>query len=50
MLDPEAAIARTVVFRHAVIDVEEQSVGPLPDRMHHHLKPGGVRSPYPGPQ
>ena len=50
VLDPEPPVARSVRPRQAVVDVEDQAVGPLADGVHRHLQPGGIGSADPGPQ
>ena len=50
VLDPEAPVARAVRPGDAVVDVEDQAVGPLADGVHRHLEPGGVGGADPGAQ
>src|SRR6185312_9554527 len=48
VLDSKPAVAGPVRPGHAVVDVEEQPIGPLPDGMHRYLKPGRVGRADPG--
>jgi hypothetical protein len=50
MLDSEAAVARAVSLRDAVIDIEQQPVRALADRMHRNLEARGIASCNPGPE
>ena len=42
VLDAEAAVARTVLARHALEDVEQRRVGPIADRVNDHVQAGLV--------
>ena len=42
MLDPEPPVARAVLARHPLEDVELQADRAVADRVHHHLQPGVV--------
>ena len=50
VLHPEPPVARPVGAREAVVDVEQQTVPPLADRVDRHLEAGGIGGPDPGPQ
>jgi hypothetical protein len=48
VLDPEAPVSPTMRLGYAVVDIEQQPIGTLADRVNRHLQASRISSANPG--